>query len=158
MTLIVIEFRKANKPGTFWPFHCGRQLTKATRQPFFDGALALLAEGAAPDWRLIGRHEGSSTVALQSTVGEAASWSVSEPDRGKCKRIPYQPYKPDSSVTVDASGDDAGSGASTEPPISSEGIFRGGITHGPGSPIVAEHSGPSDLAKRCVPKYPEEWR
>lgn len=34
----------------------------------------------------------------------------------------------------------------------------GGITHGPGSPVTAQHHGPSDIAKRCVPKYPEEWR
>ena len=87
-----ITFRKATRPGTFWPIYCGEKLTNATRQPFFDGARALLADGVNPEWALIGRHEGSQTIALQSTVGEAAKWSVSEPDRGKCKRIPYAPY------------------------------------------------------------------
>jgi hypothetical protein len=72
----------------------GVRLTNATRQPFYDGARALLAAGVAPDTHLTASHAGASTVALQSTVGEAAKWSVAERDSGGLKRIPYVPYRP----------------------------------------------------------------
>lgn len=84
----------ADRPGSYWPTRNGERLTKATRQPFYDGARALLGLGVDGDSRLTASHVGESTVALQSTVAEAARWSVSEPDRGKCHRIPYQPYSP----------------------------------------------------------------
>jgi hypothetical protein len=93
--MIAITLTPASKPGTFWPMRDGVKLTKATRQPFYDGARALRAAGAADDAILVASHAGASTVALRSTVGEAAQWSVSEPDRGNLRRIPYAPYRPE---------------------------------------------------------------
>ena len=149
-----ITFRKATKPGTFWPIYGGEKLTNATRQPFFDGARALLADGVNPEWTLIGRHEGSQTIALQSTVGEAAKWSVSEPDRGKCTRIPYQPYKPGSSATADSPDADVAVGDTTEgveargraTPLTDCQDERptGGITHADDSPL---------MPRRMVPRF-----
>lgn len=91
---VEIVFVPADKPGTYWPMFDGERLTKATKQPFFDAARALLKRGLLPDTSMVSRHTGSNVIALQSTVGEAARWSVSEPDRGKAKRIPYVAYAP----------------------------------------------------------------
>lgn len=171
MKPIEIVIVPASNPGTYWPVVDGKRMTKATRQPFFDGARALLAIGAAIEAPLISRHQGSQTIVMQSTVGEAARWSVSESDGGGLRRQLWSPYENGRpSCAGNSSGDDDG-GEGNFPaetasrvsdtalvnpaPISPERgerhrLPRGGITHGPGSPIVAEHSGPSD---RRVPRF-----
>ena len=57
-------------------------LIKPTRQPFFNAARALLETGSDPDEELIARHRGSTTIAMRSTVGEAAKWEIHETDKG----------------------------------------------------------------------------
>lgn len=58
--------------------------------PFFSAARVLKAEGVLPQEPLTMTHEGSSTVCLTSTVGEAAGFRVQEDDRG----ISIRPYRP----------------------------------------------------------------
>ena len=53
-----------------------------SRQPFFDGARVLLAEGVEPATVYEARHQGSTRVAMRSTVGEAAKWTVTVSDTG----------------------------------------------------------------------------
>lgn len=109
MPAIEIVIAPASNPGTYWPVVDGKRLTRATRQPFFDGARALLADGVSPDVPLISRHEGSQTIAMQSTVGEAARWSVSESDRGGLRRQLWKPFENGRhSRAGNSSGDDDG--------------------------------------------------
>lgn len=58
--------------------------------PFFSAARVLKAEGVLPQELLTMTHEGSSTVCLTSTVGEAAGFRVEENDRG----ISIRPFRP----------------------------------------------------------------
>ena len=91
--MIEIVFASAaDKPGTYHPMLGERKLTKATRQPFFDGARALLAMGMDPGLPLAGRHEWSAIVALRSTIGEAARWAISESDRGGLRKRLWKPF------------------------------------------------------------------
>ena len=62
------------KIGRFVALMNGRQLIKPTKQPFFNSARQLLAEGVALDTVLTARYDGSTTIAMRSTVGEAARW------------------------------------------------------------------------------------
>jgi hypothetical protein len=91
-----LVFERANRPGTYWPTLNGERLTKGTRSPLYDGARALLALGVDPGSPLTASHAGSTTVSLQSTVGEASLWSVCERDRGGLQRIPYRQFNPHS--------------------------------------------------------------
>lgn len=76
----------------------GCELLRATRQPLFDGARALAARGVAPETIVVTRHRGSPHVAMRSTVGEAARWTVEESDRGGLQRRLWRPHwKADSS-------------------------------------------------------------
>jgi len=60
----------------------GDRLICTSDQPLFDGARVLLAEGFAPETALTTRWAGSPHVAMQSTIGEAAKWTVWETDDG----------------------------------------------------------------------------
>lgn len=63
-----------------------------SRQPLFDAARVLLSEGAPPDAVLAARHVGTPTIAMRSTVGEAAQWAIEERNRGGLRRLPWRPY------------------------------------------------------------------
>lgn len=169
MQPIELVLRPATQPGTYWPVLNEKrlteeQLTRATRQPFFDGARELLKRGIDPDTPLISRHEGSQTIALQSTVGEAARWSVSEADRGGLSKRPYRPWNADSHLPADASGDDEASGG-IPVGIDPRGVstsdcqdeYPRGISHDADSPVLRDFgNAQSDFARRyqrCVPKY-----
>lgn len=71
--------------------HNGR-VVATSRQPFYDAARALQREGHCADTPLTARHRGSGIVAMRSTVGEAAKWSVTERDRGGLRCVPWMPY------------------------------------------------------------------
>lgn len=59
--------------------------------PFFSAARVLKREGVLPQEPLTMTHEGSVTVCLTSTVGEAAGFRVEETeDRGPR----FRPYRP----------------------------------------------------------------
>jgi hypothetical protein len=78
------------RPGAHDAMHGGRRLCRS-RQPFLDGARALLAAGVAPETVLEARHRGSAIVALRSTVGEAARWTIEESDRDGLRRRLWRP-------------------------------------------------------------------
>lgn len=69
----------------------GRRVVPASRQPFHDGARALLAEGAPSDGTLAARHAGSFTVAMRATVVEGARWTVEETDDRGLRLRPWRP-------------------------------------------------------------------
>ena len=80
-----------HRPGIFDAIMDGERIVRS-RQPLYDGARALQARGHDPDEMIEARHEGSAIVAMRSTIGEAARWSVTESDKGGIRRIPYQPF------------------------------------------------------------------
>ena len=70
-------------PGRFDAVVDGNVIVTATRQPFLDGARALLAEGANPQATIILKHPGSETDCLRARLGAAAKLTVEESNRGK---------------------------------------------------------------------------
>jgi hypothetical protein len=63
-----------------------------SRQPFLDTARELLARGQAPETVLEATHLGSRTVAMRSTVGEAARWAITGGDGRGYQRRGFTPY------------------------------------------------------------------
>jgi hypothetical protein len=56
----------------------GRVVITRSTQPLCDACRVLIAEGMAPDTRIIMRHEGSNIDCLISTVGAAAKITIKE--------------------------------------------------------------------------------
>jgi hypothetical protein len=81
------------KPWLFSATLDGVVIVKASRQPLLDGARALLGLGWSPTARLTASHAGDTTAQLQSTIGEAAKWTVTESDRGGLRKALWQPYE-----------------------------------------------------------------
>jgi hypothetical protein len=96
--LIVIE-ETSQRRGKFSPhLPDGRPLLSSSRQPFLDAARVLLAEGA-----IAMRHRGSATIAMTSTVGEAAKLTVKEGPNGPRFRK-WRPFPADRSARTDRTG------------------------------------------------------
>jgi hypothetical protein len=72
----------------------GQILLKSAKLPFYDSARALLKLGVDPSVPLAFRHAGINTVCMTSTVGDAARWSISEPDKGIVRRVLWQEFNP----------------------------------------------------------------
>ncbi len=70
-----------------------------SRQPFYAAARALLEAGHSPDEVLTASHAGSSIVAMRSTIGEAAKWTVEEDANGRMRRRPWQ-ARPEGGATL----------------------------------------------------------
>jgi hypothetical protein len=87
-------------PGKFRPLMDGVAISRPTRQPLLDGARALLAQGYPAETIVTTRHAGSATIAMRSTVGEAARWTIKERDRGGLSKERWQPYDADSPPPV----------------------------------------------------------
>lgn len=66
------------------------EVIATSRQPFYAAARALQAQGYDDEIALTASHEGSPLVAMRSTIGRAAVWSVAEGDRTGLSRIEYQ--------------------------------------------------------------------
>ena len=79
-------------PGRYRAVLSGRILC-TSRQPFFDGARVLLAEGVEPATVYEARHQGSTTVAMRSTVGEAAKWTVTVSAAGGLQKKLWSPFE-----------------------------------------------------------------
>lgn len=79
------------RPGVYAAL-LGQRVLARSRQPLLDAARGLLAEGMAPETVLVARHAGSSTIAMRSTVGEAAKWTIKERDRGGLRKELWQPH------------------------------------------------------------------
>jgi hypothetical protein len=64
----------------------GQLIVARTREPFLDGARALLAAGYHPDTIVIMRHAGSEVDALIARIGTAARFYVEEGGHGPVLR------------------------------------------------------------------------
>ena len=80
--LIVIE-ETSQRRGKFSAHLLdGRKLLSSSRQPLLDAARVLPAQGIPPETPLAMQHKGSATIAMTSTVGEAAKLTVEEEPGG----------------------------------------------------------------------------
>ncbi|WP_128755035.1 hypothetical protein [Methylobacterium sp. GXF4] len=68
----------------------GDRLLTTSYTPFFSAARVLKAEGVRWDEPLTMTHEGSETICLRSTIGEASMLTVEDNDRG----LNLRPYRP----------------------------------------------------------------
>ena len=69
----------------------GRVLVRS-RQPLFDGARVLLAEGVPPETCIAVRHRGSTIVAMRRRLGDAAKWTIEESDKGGLRKRMWKPF------------------------------------------------------------------
>lgn len=73
--------------------HLGDRLITTSETPFYSAARILRAEGVLPQEPLTMSHAGSNAVALRSTVGEAALFTVQDNDHGiRTRRYVPSPY------------------------------------------------------------------
>jgi hypothetical protein len=76
----------------------GQPIIKPTRQPFFNAARELMARGYLPETELSASHQDGPTtdgriVAMRSTIGEAAKWTIHESDRGGLQKRLWKAYE-----------------------------------------------------------------
>ena len=90
MSAVALTIRPIGS-GRFAAMLDGAELCRS-RAPFFAAARALLTRGADAAAVLLARHDGSSVIALRSTIGEAAKWSISEGVKGGLNRVPFNSY------------------------------------------------------------------
>jgi hypothetical protein len=105
------------RPGHYAAHADGRCIGKASKQPLFDGARALLAEGVPPEVAITTRHAGSTNVATRSAVGEASRWTNEESDTRGLRLRRWRPHPNTAQGGVrepeDARSDPAGTGPAT---------------------------------------------
>ena len=77
-------------PGLYDAYLGTRLLAARTRQPFLDGARALVALGFDPGTTVVLKHIGSDTECLRARLGVAARLTVKERDRG---RVTFEPWQ-----------------------------------------------------------------
>ena len=120
--------------GRFCAMVGGRMLVIMSRTPFLTAARVLLADGVDPATPIRMRHEGSSVIALRSTVGEAASLTVVERDDGKTAPR-FRPFKeyPANNSGIAKDGDSALAGTDGA-------RLAGKPLTGPGAKSLAEMS------------------
>lgn len=79
------------RPGVYdATLPCGLCVARS-RQPFLDGARALLALGHNGGTTLTASNKGSAIIAQRSTIGEAAKWTIVETDRDGLRRRLWRP-------------------------------------------------------------------
>ena len=103
--LIVIE-ETSQRRGKFSAHLLdGRKLLSSSRQPLLDAARVLLAEGIPPETPIAMQHKGSATIAMTSTVGEAAKLTVKEEPNGP-KFRKWEPFPAVRSARTDDQSDE----------------------------------------------------
>src|SRR5215472_863683 len=103
--LIVIE-ETSQRRGKFSAHLLdGRKLLSSSRQPLLDAARVLLAQGIPPETPLAMQHKGSATIAMTSTVGEAAKLTVEEEPGGPRFRK-WRPFPASRSVRTGDESDE----------------------------------------------------
>lgn len=87
-----LTLRKAKLTATGQRYHAtlDGEVIATSRQPFFAAARALQAMGYDDEVVLTASHEGSTTLAMRSTIGRAAGWSVSEGERTGLQRDQFK--------------------------------------------------------------------
>jgi hypothetical protein len=109
--LIVIE-ETSQRRGKFSAHLLdGRKLLSSSRQPLLDAARVLPAQGIPPETPLAMQHKGSATIAMTSTVGEAAKLTVEEEPGGPRFRK-WRPFPASRSVRT---GDESDEGLVDSP-------------------------------------------
>lgn len=84
---MVIEIHVRERPkrdGVFEAYVDG-ELVCASRQPFYDAARVMLKKGFAPDGTIC-HITGGGVLSMQTTIGNAARWAISDSDRGGIRR------------------------------------------------------------------------
>jgi hypothetical protein len=103
--LIVIE-ETSQRRGKFSAHLLdGRKLLSSSRQPLLDAARVLPAQGIPPETPLAMQHKGSATIAMTSTVGEAAELTVKEKPNGP-KFQKWEPFPAVRSARTDDEPDE----------------------------------------------------
>jgi len=75
-------------------------LTTSSKTPLLSAARKLKALGYLDETKITASHEGSDTIALASTVGNASRLSLSERDREPMRYEPYKPHPNHSNTKV----------------------------------------------------------
>jgi hypothetical protein len=88
---IVVSTHSLTSRGYRYAARLNGRLLCISRTPFLSAARVLLDEGVDPETVLTSTREGSDTVSLRSTLGEAAKWTVLENERHGPKRVRYSP-------------------------------------------------------------------
>lgn len=101
---------------SFYAAMLGGRLLCRSRMPLLDAARVLLAEGITPETELAARHVGRAIVAMRSTVGEAAKWTIRERDRGGLSKELWQSFEMGRSSTPVAPENARGEMAAPEVP------------------------------------------
>jgi hypothetical protein len=88
---IVLVIKPAPKPARFLGY-VGAEVIVRSRQPFLDGARALLARGYDPATPYNMRHANSATTSfVTTTIERAARLSVADADRTRFqKHLPFE--------------------------------------------------------------------
>ena len=143
-------------PGRYKAMVGSMTITRPTRSPLFDAARALLPIGlCARDRRFAARHAGSSVVAMRSTIGEAARWTIEESDsRGLQRRLwrprPFEGGSPETADVVEAGQPD---------PVAAPAVGEGGMTARlPGPLAVGRGRSPRDAAADRRPRSADQLR
>jgi hypothetical protein len=88
--LVVLVIRPAPKPGRYLG-HVGDELIVTSRQPFVDGARALLSRGCDPATPYNMRRANSDVLSfVTTTIGHAAGLSVNEARTRFQKFVPFK--------------------------------------------------------------------
>lgn len=66
------------------------EIVATSRQPFYAAARALQQAGYDDEIVLTASHAGEAGIAMRSTIGVAAGWSVIEGERAGLSRIEFQ--------------------------------------------------------------------
>lgn len=92
-----LTLRKAKLANAGQRFHAvtdDGEVVATSRQPFYAAARALQAQGYDDEIVLTASHEGSPVLAMRSTIGVAAGWSVIEGERTGLSRVVFQDRPP----------------------------------------------------------------
>ena len=103
--LIVIEETSERRGRFSAHLGDGRKLLSSSRQPLLDAARVLLAEDTPPETPIAMQHKGSATIAMTSTVGQAAELTVKEKPNGP-KFRKWEPFPAVRSARADDESDE----------------------------------------------------
>lgn len=87
---LILRKAKLTDKGQRYAALLDGEVIATSRQPFYAAARALQAMGYDDEIVLTASHEGDATVAMRSTIGRAAVWSVTEGDRTGLARLEFQ--------------------------------------------------------------------
>lgn len=87
---LILRKAKLTDKGQRYAALLDGEVIATSRQPFYAAARALQALGYDDEIVLTASHEGAAAIAMRSTIGRAAVWSVTEGDRTGLSRFEFQ--------------------------------------------------------------------